>query len=98
MLRALILNNIKDASQIKATGFKGTLTKGDVLAYAGKISSAHGSLKDIDSHALPGGEKQLAKQVSEREVDLTRCQEANYRRYPRIAYDSPATNQKLHQN
>jgi pyruvate/2-oxoglutarate dehydrogenase complex dihydrolipoamide acyltransferase (E2) component len=61
VLRALVLNNIKDTSQIKATGFKGTLTKGDVLAFAGKITHPRGSLKDIDDHALPGGEKQLAK-------------------------------------
>lgn len=40
-----MLNGISDTSSIKATGPRGHLTKGDVLAHLGKISSATGSEK-----------------------------------------------------
>lgn len=46
VLRLLMLNDVKDTSVIKATGHKGMLTKGDVLAHLGKISSARGSEKE----------------------------------------------------
>ncbi|SCV67137.1 BQ2448_5783 [Microbotryum intermedium] len=43
--RQLALAGIEDASVIKATGFKGMLSKGDVLAYLGKIDHPLGSEK-----------------------------------------------------
>ena len=46
VLRLLMLNNISDTSAIKPTGHKGMLTKGDVLAHLGKISSPRGSEKE----------------------------------------------------
>ncbi|KDE03779.1 hypothetical protein MVLG_05780 [Microbotryum lychnidis-dioicae p1A1 Lamole] len=45
VLRQLALAGIEDASVIKATGFKGILTKGDVLAFLGKIDHPLGSEK-----------------------------------------------------
>ncbi|KAM0787092.1 hypothetical protein ACM66B_006350 [Microbotryomycetes sp. NB124-2] len=52
VMRLLMLNGIEDASKIKGTGFKGQLTKGDVLAHLGQISSPRGSLPKADSHAV----------------------------------------------
>ncbi|KAK4049726.1 3-ketoacyl-CoA thiolase with broad chain length specificity [Microbotryomycetes sp. JL201] len=52
VMRVLMLNGIEDASVIKATGFKGQLSKGDVLAHLGKISSPRGSLPEDESHAV----------------------------------------------
>lgn len=46
VLRLLVLNNIEDANVIKGTGHHGVLTKGDVLAYLGKISNPRGSLPE----------------------------------------------------
>ncbi|GAA5947146.1 hypothetical protein JCM3775_001876 [Rhodotorula graminis] len=54
VLRLLALAGITDASAIKATGHHGMLTKGDVLAHTGAITSARGSLpKDKPDHAHP---------------------------------------------
>ncbi|GAA6024784.1 hypothetical protein JCM10207_005585 [Rhodosporidiobolus poonsookiae] len=50
VLRLLAMNGISDASSIKATGFHGILTKGDVLAHLGKISSPRGSLPAEKPH------------------------------------------------
>ena len=45
--RLLIENNVSaaDAKSIKGTGLRGMLTKGDVLAYLGKVSNPNGSYK-----------------------------------------------------
>lgn len=43
VMRLLALAKISDATIITPTGHKGMLTKGDVLAYLGKITSAKGS-------------------------------------------------------
>lgn len=45
--RLLIENNVSaaDAKSIKGTGLHGMLTKGDVLAYLGKVSNPNGSYK-----------------------------------------------------
>ncbi len=45
VLRLLMLEGISDTSAIKATGPRGHLTKGDVLAHLGRIKSATGSEK-----------------------------------------------------
>lgn len=45
VLRLLQLEGISDTSGIKATGPRGHLTKGDVLAHLGKIKSATGTEK-----------------------------------------------------
>ena len=45
VLRLLMLEGISDTSSIKATGPRGHLTKGDVLAHLGRIKSATGSEK-----------------------------------------------------
>lgn len=50
VLRLLVLNNIDDANVIKGTGHHGVLTKGDVLAYLGKISNPRGSLPEDKPH------------------------------------------------
>jgi pyruvate/2-oxoglutarate dehydrogenase complex dihydrolipoamide acyltransferase (E2) component len=50
VLRLLVLNNIEDANVIKGTGHHGVLTKGDVLAYLGKISNPRGSLPEDKPH------------------------------------------------
>ncbi|BGP58629.1 pyridoxine biosynthesis protein [Rhodotorula sphaerocarpa] len=50
VLRMLVLNGIEDASNIKGTGHHGVLTKGDVLAFLGKISNPRGSLPEDKPH------------------------------------------------
>ncbi|GAA5988563.1 hypothetical protein JCM10908_003622 [Rhodotorula pacifica] len=50
VLRLLVLNGIEDASGIKGTGHHGVLTKGDVLAFLGKISNPRGSLPEDKPH------------------------------------------------
>ncbi|GAA5912480.1 Pdx1p [Sporobolomyces salmoneus] len=50
VLRQLALAGITDTSEIKATGHKGMLTKGDVLAFLGKIGNPHGSIKKENLH------------------------------------------------
>ncbi|GAA5825537.1 hypothetical protein JCM5353_002331 [Sporobolomyces roseus] len=50
VLRQLALAGISDTKDIKATGHKGMLTKGDVLAYLGKIGNPHGSIKKDNLH------------------------------------------------
>ncbi|GAA5858028.1 hypothetical protein JCM8547_006669 [Rhodosporidiobolus lusitaniae] len=50
VLRLLAMNNVSDASSIKATGHNGILTKGDVLAFLGKIENARGSLPAEKPH------------------------------------------------
>ncbi|BGP28243.1 pyridoxine biosynthesis protein [Rhodotorula toruloides] len=50
VLRLLALNGIQDASEIKGTGHNGVLTKGDVLAFMGKISSPRGSMPKEKPH------------------------------------------------
>ncbi|GAA5868019.1 hypothetical protein JCM3774_001570 [Rhodotorula dairenensis] len=50
VLRLLVLNGIEDASGIKGTGHHGILTKGDVLAFLGKISNPRGSLPEDKPH------------------------------------------------
>ncbi|KAK4056104.1 pyridoxine biosynthesis protein [Microbotryomycetes sp. JL221] len=52
VMRLLVLNGIEDADVIKGTGFKGLLTKGDVLAHLGQIKTPRGSLPKEDSHAV----------------------------------------------
>ncbi|GAA6054024.1 hypothetical protein JCM3770_002423 [Rhodotorula araucariae] len=57
VLRLLALAGITDASVIKASGPHGILTKGDVLAYTGKISNPRGSLPaDKPDHGHPAHE------------------------------------------
>ncbi|ORY88654.1 hypothetical protein BCR35DRAFT_350888 [Leucosporidium creatinivorum] len=69
VLRLLVLNDVKDTSVIKATGFKGTLTKGDVLAHLGKISNPRGSEKEEPKHdAKPAAAKQV-KEAPKKEMD-----------------------------
>lgn len=50
VLRMLVLNGIEDASNIKGTGHHGVLTKGDVLAFLGKISNPRGSVPEDKPH------------------------------------------------
>ncbi|GAA5935585.1 Pdx1p [Sporobolomyces koalae] len=50
VLRQLALAGITDTKEIKATGYKGMLTKGDVLAFLGKIGNPHGSIKKENLH------------------------------------------------
>lgn len=52
VLRLLTLNGVEDTSGIKATGPRGHLTKGDVLAFLGRIKSARGSEKADDGHSV----------------------------------------------
>lgn len=57
----LVLNNIQDASKIKGTGYKGQLSKGDVLAFLGKVDNPQGTYKAQKDPIE--AQKQLAKQV-----------------------------------
>lgn len=59
VLRLLEENGISDADQIKGTGVRGMLTKGDVLAYLGKASGPMGTYKETPSDAVPkpGGDQ-----------------------------------------
>ncbi|GAA5989595.1 hypothetical protein JCM11641_002758 [Rhodosporidiobolus odoratus] len=50
VLRLLAMNNVSDASAIVGTGHHGILTKGDVLAFLGKISNPRGSLPEDKPH------------------------------------------------
>ncbi|GAA5999248.1 hypothetical protein JCM5350_000690 [Sporobolomyces pararoseus] len=50
VLRQLALAGISDTSEIKGTGHRGMLTKGDVLAFLGKIGNPHGSIKKENLH------------------------------------------------
>ncbi|POY72815.1 hypothetical protein BMF94_4224 [Rhodotorula taiwanensis] len=50
VLRLLVLNGIEDATSIKGTGHHGILTKGDVLAFLGKIPTARGSVPEDKPH------------------------------------------------
>ncbi|GAA5972177.1 hypothetical protein JCM3765_000376 [Sporobolomyces pararoseus] len=50
VLRQLALAGISDTSEIKGTGHKGMLTKGDVLAFLGKIGNPYGSIKKENLH------------------------------------------------
>jgi pyruvate/2-oxoglutarate dehydrogenase complex dihydrolipoamide acyltransferase (E2) component len=44
--RLLLENNVSNAEEIKGTGIRGMLTKGDVLAFIGKASSPTGTLME----------------------------------------------------
>jgi len=46
VIRLLIEGNVADAEAIPATGVRGMLTKGDVLAYLGRASSPMGTFKE----------------------------------------------------
>ncbi|TIB76715.1 catalase-domain-containing protein [Wallemia mellicola] len=45
--RLLVENGISDAGSIKGTGRHGMLTRGDVLAYLGKIDNPRGTMKQV---------------------------------------------------
>ncbi|OCB84333.1 single hybrid motif-containing protein [Sanghuangporus baumii] len=47
--RLLAENGIENADQIKGTGVRGMLTKGDVLAFLGKASSPSGTYKPVET-------------------------------------------------
>ena len=53
VLRLLSIAGIEDATVVTATGHRGMLTKGDVLAFLGEIPSARGSEKEDVKHAAP---------------------------------------------
>lgn len=72
VLRQLVLAGVTDTSKIKATGFKGQLSKGDVLAHLGLIKSANGSLKEAASHgAKPAAKTEV--RYSRRRIDNVCC-------------------------
>lgn len=54
VLRLLKDSGISDASKITATGFRGRLTKGDILAYLGKIENPLGSAKKLEDMKKKG--------------------------------------------
>ncbi|TFK34830.1 single hybrid motif-containing protein [Crucibulum laeve] len=63
--RLLLENNIANPEEIKGTGVRGMLTKGDVLAYLGKASGPTGTFKETPSHlqdaVKPAEKKEAAK-------------------------------------
>ncbi|KAM0750278.1 single hybrid motif-containing protein [Meredithblackwellia eburnea MCA 4105] len=66
VLRLLTIHGITDTSSIKPTGFKGGLTKGDVLAFVGEIKDPRGSVKDKHvghGSPLPGTSKGTAAET-----------------------------------
>jgi pyruvate/2-oxoglutarate dehydrogenase complex dihydrolipoamide acyltransferase (E2) component len=65
--RLLQVYNVQDPEQIKGTGVRGMLTKGDVLAFLGKASSPTGTF--IPTQLMPGSE---APQKAEVKVEKVR--------------------------
>lgn len=57
VLRLLKDANISDATKITATGFKGRLTKGDVLAHLGKVSNPLGSASKLEEIKQKGEDR-----------------------------------------
>jgi len=53
VIRLLIEGNVADAEAIPATGVRGMLTKGDVLAYLGRASSPMGTFKEAKEVSTP---------------------------------------------
>ncbi|KAK4701205.1 hypothetical protein P7C70_g5030, partial [Phenoliferia sp. Uapishka_3] len=84
VMRLLSIAGIEDASVITATGHKGMLTKGDVLAFLGEIPNARGSEKKEESHAAPVAKKEAPKKV------LVDMDGASIRRLMAIGLGSPS--------
>lgn len=59
--RLLTENGLENADAIKGTGIRGMLTKGDVLAYLGKVSTPLGSYKPLKS-IFPESKKPIEEQ------------------------------------
>lgn len=51
--RLLVEKNVTNPSEIKGTGIRGMLTKGDVLAHLGLASGPLGTFKESPSHPAP---------------------------------------------
>ncbi|KAJ7273014.1 pyruvate dehydrogenase X component [Mycena rebaudengoi] len=59
--RLLMEHNISKPSEIKGTGVRGMLTKGDVLAFLGKASGPTGTYKEAAPAAAPAPKKEEYK-------------------------------------
>ncbi|GAA5940932.1 hypothetical protein JCM1841_005174 [Sporobolomyces salmonicolor] len=72
VLRQLALAGVSDTSEIKGTGFKGMLTKGDVLAFLGKIKSPYGSIKpeSAHGHGHPALEQAASPKDTKKQVEV----------------------------
>ncbi|GAA5861744.1 hypothetical protein JCM1840_005249 [Sporobolomyces johnsonii] len=72
VLRQLALAGVSDTSEIKGTGFKGMLTKGDVLAFLGKIKSPYGSIKpeSAHGHGHPALEQAASSKDTKKQVEV----------------------------
>jgi pyruvate/2-oxoglutarate dehydrogenase complex dihydrolipoamide acyltransferase (E2) component len=57
VMRLLKEANISDASEITATGYKGRLTKGDILAHLGKIKTPLGSAQKLEDIKAKGEDR-----------------------------------------
>ncbi|EJU05824.1 single hybrid motif-containing protein, partial [Dacryopinax primogenitus] len=68
VMRLLEENKIHDASQIKGTGVRGMLTKGDVLSYLGKASTPFGTFEkaaQAEGPQKPSAPKPAASDATE---------------------------------
>ncbi|KAL8276843.1 hypothetical protein RQP46_010774 [Phenoliferia psychrophenolica] len=83
VLRLLSIAGIEDATVVVATGHKGMLTKGDVLAYLGEIPSPRGSEKAVEKHAEVKAEAP--------KKPLVEMDGASFRRLIAVGLGSPTT-------
>lgn len=70
VMRLLQENGITDTKDIKGTGVRGMLTKGDVLAHLNKASSPSGAAKeDKKKEASPQKDEKNKKEPSKKEEE-----------------------------
>lgn len=91
VLRLLQGYNITNASDIKGTGVRGMLTKGDVLAYLGKASGPFGTYKKTEQ---PKPTPSPAKKAEEKVSD-TKYIAVHTKRVTSQTLDGPATRQLI---
>ena len=68
--RLLVENNIADTKDIKGTGVRGMITKGDVLAYLGKADAPAGDPTEKAAPAPEKPTKESKKRKDEYEVRM----------------------------
>ncbi|BGP20989.1 hypothetical protein JCM10213_000183 [Rhodosporidiobolus nylandii] len=87
VLRLLAMNGIADASEIPATGHHGVLTKGDVLAFLGKVSNPRGTLPEEKPH---GNHPALEHAAGSKSAYGTSGKGGEEKKVPVVQLDGPA--------
>ncbi|KAI0927901.1 hypothetical protein AcW1_005303 [Taiwanofungus camphoratus] len=94
VLRLLQENSIEKTDQIKGTGVRGMLTKGDVLAYLGKASGPMGTYKEPPKEQAAKAPKQEDPQILDgaalRKLIVTNMLEASIKARSAAAATPPA--------